>query len=197
MDFKAALPVNIHVAVTKFQLAAGDTVDEFNARQAARYTGMQCEKLAEKLKLLSNSSTAAASAILDMAALLDTHGKRWKLGEFDEALARAVVSDDARAEVIDADVDLAWVSFGSLNSLGTDVNANVAEVAEKNLQKIGPDGLVYRDEYGKITKPPGWTPPDHVPFMYQLPMSDVPVATAPHAHVPRSSGFAELNRDDT
>lgn len=184
-NFKAELPVNIHTVVTKFQLAAGDTVDEFNVRQAARYTGMQCEELAEKLKLLAAGSTSAASAILDVAAILDTHGQRWKLGEFDESLERAVTSEDVRADVIDADIDLAWVSFCSLNSLGTDVNGNVGEVATKNLKKIGPDGLVYRDVNGKIAKPPGWTPPDHLPYMYPLPVPDVPPA--------RNSGLAELD----
>jgi len=184
-DFKAELPVNIHTVVSKFQLAAGDTVGDFNVRQAARYTGMQCEELAEKLKLLAAGTTSAAAAILDLAALLDTHGERWKLGEFDESLERAVMSEDVRADVIDADVDLAWVTFGSLNSLGTDVNGNVTEVADKNLQKIGPDGLVYRDMNGKIAKPPGWTPPDHLPYMYPLPTPEVPP--------PRNSGLAELN----
>jgi predicted HAD superfamily Cof-like phosphohydrolase len=184
-DFKAELPVNIHTAVTKFQVAAGDTVDEFNSRQAARYTGMQCEELAEKLRRLASAAVPASAALLDLALMLEEHGERWKLGEFDAVVERAVISEDARADIIDADIDLAWVSFGSLNSLGTDVAGNVGEVAAKNLQKIGPNGLVYRDVNGKIAKPPGWTPPDHLPYMYPLPTPDVPP--------PRNSGLAELD----
>lgn len=167
-NWKTGLPPNIGAAVRKFQEAAGDTVDELNIRQMSRYTGMQCEELAEKLALLSTGSSQASRDLASFAGMLDQMGEKLKSGVLDIDIARAMADDTVRADVVDADIDLSWVSFGSLNSIGADVFACVDSVATANLSKIGPDGVVLRDANGKIKKPPGWTEPDHVPNLYPV-----------------------------
>lgn len=138
--------------VTQFQLACGDTTGELNIRQLARYTGMQCEELAEKL-------TALGLPI--PARLLSVYGVAFKAGVLDDYF-----TDSARVALLDADIDLAWVSLGSANSIGADVAGAIDKVAHSNLLKIGPDGKVQRDPNGKIAKPPGWAPPDLRPALY-------------------------------
>lgn len=190
IDWKGGLPVNIGVAVTKFQNAAGDTVGELNIRQLTRYTGMQCEELAEKLALFGAGADLASRNLTAFAAALDEMGKKFKSGVLDQEVARVLAIDGVRADVVDADIDLAWVSFGSLNSAGADVNACVESVAHANLSKIGPDGLVLRDANGKIQKPEGWTEPDHIPNLYPVAVAGgEPITSDAKSRV---SSFSEL-----
>lgn len=169
-NFKAQLPVNLGVSVRKFMEAAGDSTDRLNVRQFTRYTGMQCEELAEKLALLGGGTDLASRAIAAFAVTLDEMGKQFKDGLLDVPVAQVLVNDAIRADAVDADIDLAWVSFGSLNSIGADVNECVQSVAIANLSKIGPDGVVLRAENGKIKKPEGWTEPDHLPNLFPVPV---------------------------
>lgn len=66
-------------------------------------------------------------------------------------------------------VDIVWVALQGLFEAGLNVDqvhALFDEVGRANLSKVvGPllddnNGEVYRNEIGKITKPPGFTPPD-------------------------------------
>lgn len=189
-NWKSGLPVNIGVAVEKFQTAAGDTVGQLNIRQFTRYTGMQCEELAEKLALLGSGVDPASRDLTLFAAQLDEMGKKFKSGVLDSVVPRLMASDGVRADIVDADIDLSWVSFGSLNSLGADVFACVESVAHANLSKIGPDGVVLRDANGKIQKPEGWTEPDHLPNLYPVPVAGgEPITTDEKARVSQLGGL--------
>ena len=132
-------------AVEKFVNAVSQTTDHFNVRQTALYTGLQVEELAEKLEAIGLS--VWAKDLYDLSA-------SFKVGHYDDMVSRA-----DREELLDADIDLAWVTFGSSLSQGADVAGAFGEVVRANLAKVGPDGVVLRDENGKIQKPAGWTPP--------------------------------------
>lgn len=60
--------------------------------------------------------------------------------------------------LVDAWADLKYVIVGSEVQFGVDGNAVFRVVHEANMKKFGPGA--WRDEHGKVRKPPGWTPPD-------------------------------------
>ncbi len=150
-------------AVTAFQKAAGDTTDHFNVRQFARYTGMQCEELCEKLTAVASGGEHGVDVgLLKLIADLENIGNRFKRGDFDHHFA--MMNDHQRKEAFDADIDIVWVSVGSMNSSRVDVHGGVGEVVRANGSKVV-DGKVLRDVNGKITKPAGYTPPDLARFV--------------------------------
>lgn len=158
--------------VRLFTEAVGCTVDRFNVRQTALYIGLQCEELAEKLE---------ACGLQDLPGRLQEMGTFFKMGEFDHMVEKA-----DREGMLDADIDLAWVSIGSALSQGADVTGACREVARANLDKLvqcdethlGTDRLLsdcpkcgghlmyaVKDGNGKVTKPAGWRAPDLTPFV--------------------------------
>lgn len=138
-------------SVGQFMRSAGQTTEGFNVRQAALYTGLQFEELAEKLEALG---------LAGYAARLGAMGDLFKTGKFDRDIELA-----DPLELLDADIDLAVVSIGSAYSMGADVLGAAGEVCRANLDKAGPDGKIARDANGKAMKPEGWVAPDLVPFL--------------------------------
>ncbi len=59
-------------------------------------------------------------------------------------------------------VDLIYVTLGTVGAFGLgDKFESVFEaVHQSNMSKIGPDGKVHYNEYGKVIKPPGYRPPN-------------------------------------
>ena len=137
-------------AVRRFTELAGCTTDRFNVRQTALYIGLQCEELGEKLE---------ACRLGLLAERLYAIGREFKEGEHDDR-----VNDADRADMLDADVDLAWVTVGAALSSGADVLGAMREVARANLDKF-PGGVVTKDANGKVVKPEGWRAPDITPFV--------------------------------
>ena len=76
-----------------------------------------------------------------------------ELGE----LIEAIQSQD-RAEVVKEGVDLLYVVLGTFQEAGIldDIEYAWDLVHANNMSKIGPDGEVKRDEFGKILKPEGF-----------------------------------------
>lgn len=166
--------------VQRFTEAVGCTTDCYNARQTALYTGLQLEEMAEKLEALGfRGGTSARLRILS---------DNFKRGCYD-----TLVESAGRAAMLDADVDLAWVTVGSMLSQGADVLGAMREVARANMSKLigcractydgkeeagvediicdgdlckGTRLIAVKDANGKVTKPAGWTPPDIAPFVY-------------------------------
>lgn len=66
----------------------------------------------------------------------------------------AILESDL-AKAIDGVCDLLYVTFGAAEMLGVDVQRYFDEVHRSNMLK-DPDCV---DEYGKVSKPPGWEPP--------------------------------------
>lgn len=90
--------------------------------------------------------------------------------DHDEPIKRTVASVVKRlltseqdvdiVKVADALGDLLYVVHGTAHEFGIDLRPVVAEIHRANMAKLGPDGKPIYDENGKVTKPPGWTPPD-------------------------------------
>lgn len=162
--------------VRLFTEAVGCTVDRFNVRQTALYIGLQLEEMAEKLDAVFPQFVGEL-VLSEIRAL----SSAFKCGALD-----AHVENADRAAMLDADIDLAWVTIGSALSQGADVDGACREVARANLAKLvacdeqhlGTDRplidcpkcgghLMYavKDGNGKVTKPAGWRAPDLTPFV--------------------------------
>lgn len=68
------------------------------------------------------------------------------------------VYENDMAGVADALADLIYVAIGTAVRFGIDLPKVWDAVHESNMRKFGPGS--WRDETGKIRKPPGWQPPD-------------------------------------
>lgn len=147
--------------VRRFTEAVGCTTDCFNVRQTALYIGLQLEEMAEKLEALGwDGAVATGGFFSDLVIKLRQASTMFKQDRMD-----SVVESGDREAMLDADVDLAWVTVGSALSQGADLLGSMREVARANLDKIGPDGSVLKDENGKVKKPAGWRGPDNSPFI--------------------------------
>lgn len=180
---------NIIAEVRKFTEAVGCTTDRYNVRQTALYIGLQLEEMAEKLdsmNFLAHRAFQENAVALNMKVLSDS----FKSGNLDRFVEQA-----DRAAMLDADIDLAWVTIGSALSQGADVEGAAGEVARANMSKLvqckdcdgrgyirqghAPDdyfdqdcadcngiGLVaIKDENGKVCKPSTFSPPNIEPFI--------------------------------
>lgn len=74
-------------------------------------------------------------------------------------LQAALVTGDL-VQIADACADLTFTVLGLAKGFGIPFDAVWAEVMRSNMAKVGANGEVYRNEAGKIVKPPGWVPPD-------------------------------------
>ncbi|MFA5170392.1 MAG: hypothetical protein WC426_02420 [Sulfuriferula sp.] len=163
-------------AIATFTLATGQSTDHYNVKQIGLYTGLQLEELAEKL---------TAFGLTYIADQLDALSSDFKQGKLASQIAQA-----DRAEVLDADLDLAWVSVGAAHSTGANVSGAMAEIARSNLAKLvscdpcggvgsidgqidtpfcptcrGAGKVALKDENGKVKKPAGWTAPNLMPHI--------------------------------
>jgi predicted HAD superfamily Cof-like phosphohydrolase len=74
--------------------------------------------------------------------------------------------DKNEVEMLDACMDLIWVTLGFCAMKGYDVDGAWNEVLRSNMRKLDPvTQKVIRREDGKILKPEGWTPPDLTKFV--------------------------------
>lgn len=160
--------------VRLFTEAVGCTTDRFNVRQTALYIGLQLEEMAEKLEACLQADTLFTKEMYNLSGM-------FKAGHMDHRVAAS-----NRAAMLDADIDLAWVTIGSALSQGADVLGACGEVARANLAKLvscdqrhlGQDRLLsdcpkcgghllyaVKDANGKVMKPAGWRAPDLTPFV--------------------------------
>jgi predicted HAD superfamily Cof-like phosphohydrolase len=123
---------------------------EPSARKTAFYIGMQMEELAEKLEAVFGKNNPASG-------MLDYEGDRFKRGEYDGAVKIALHSKPK--DLLDADMDILWVTLGAARAQGADVDGAYDKVLKANWDKF-PGGVVTKDANGKVVKPEGWTAPD-------------------------------------
>lgn len=142
--------------VLKFTQLSGGTIDQFNVRQTSLYIGLQLEEMAEKLEALRGWKNATLVSTMHHVA------NEFKLGSYDDD-----VNHGDREEMLDADIDLAWVTIGSALSQGADVSGAMDEVSRANLDKF-PGGVVTKDTNGKVVKPAGWVGPDLTKFIKNI-----------------------------
>lgn len=158
-------------AVIEFTEGCGQ-MDDMSAaariNSAAFYTGMQCEELAEKLREIKKGCEqldvwfAASPLKSDLATCihhLETLGTRLKGRAYNHAIG--AMTAEQRKEMLDGDVDLAWVSIGGAISSGANFQEAADRVSLANLSKRFPDGTFHRDPATtKVLKPDGWKPAD-------------------------------------
>ncbi len=154
--------MSIFTRTLKWFQTAGQIADPpvFNPRQVAFYLGMQCEELAEKLDTIGSGTEDAANALANLGAEL-------KRGDHDERISK--LSPKERLEFLDGDLDLVWVTIGSLAAQGVDADGAWNEVSRANWDKF-PNGVVTRHPVtGKVIKPEGWREPNLLPFLMKEP----------------------------
>lgn len=54
--------------------------------------------------------------------------------------------------------DLLYVVLGTANALGIDIEPFFSEVHRSNMSKVHPDGQIHKTDYGKVIKPPTYSP---------------------------------------
>lgn len=154
-------PINPLEYVQQFMEIGGQSTKGFNLKQVGLYLGLQLEEIAEKLKLIADAEPTHIERVHlnELVAHIDLYANRFKHGMHLAALEFA-----DRPELLDADLDLAWVALGGAFSASTNAVAAFGEVARANMDKY-PDGKVLRDENGKIKKPAGWRGPNLTPYV--------------------------------
>lgn len=151
-------------AIRLFMSIAGQYKGGPDVKTYGFYFGMQLEEMAEKLKAVAAAEPDAQQRahMIELHTLMSHFALRFKEGHH---LAALTFAD--QEELIDGDIDQAWVSLAAVHFIAKDgaaARAATYHVAERNLAKF-PDGKVLRDANGKVLKPEGWTPPNHLPFL--------------------------------
>lgn len=127
-----------------------------DAKQVAFYTGMQLEELAEKLEAFGFSFAKEMHEVAD----------RFKRGGNDTIVALALDQPDIAKQVLDAEVDLMWVTIGAARAAGSDVQGAYRAVNVANWAKF-PNGVASLDPVTrKVLKPAGWTAADLTQFVH-------------------------------
>lgn len=143
---------NILDIVKSFMVAGDVSTNTFNPRQIGLYVGLQLEEMAEKLEAIFGNDEST----VDINAM----ATQFKRGDFDY-----LITPEKIVDMIDADVDLMWVSAGAAFSTGADVAGAVAEVGRSNMSKVDPTtGKMNKDANGKIMKPASYSPPSLAQF---------------------------------
>lgn len=152
---------NLGGSVKWFMEVAGQNPGKLDVKQAGLYTGLQCEELAEKLTAIRAGCVSYAQQVRFNVIIneLNDMSAEMKANEHYGAILRC-----NHEEFLDADIDLAWVSLGSAESISPDASGAVGEVARANIDKF-PNGVVTRDVNGKVVKPMGWRAPNLTPFV--------------------------------
>lgn len=132
-------------------------------RQSAFYLGMQVEELTEKLAASGVFAHLAEDNPLE--GLLTALATELKNGAMDNVVQEAFFHGQA-LEMLDADMDLIWVSIGAAAAQGADPVGAYAAVADANWAKF-PGGVVTKHPVtDKVIKPEGWAPPNLVPHLH-------------------------------
>lgn len=135
--------------VRVFMAACDQEVTQRSGRQIALYTGLQCEELAEKLGEILGEADPTVVKLHDL-------GNMFKKGYLDYAVNRA-----NQVELLDADLDLIWVSIGAAISLGANVELGWDILTQSNMSKIDlATGKALKDQNGKVMKPSSYSPPE-------------------------------------
>lgn len=154
------MTVNIIATVRQWMQKAKQIspAPEINVRRVAFQLGMQMEELSEKLACVS----FYCPDLHDLVLLLESKGEDLKSGRLDHHVASAIYED--AEEFLDGDLDLLWVTAGSLAAQGVDAEGAFGEVNRANWDKFI-DGVATLDANGKVIKRPGWTEPNLKPFL--------------------------------
>jgi predicted HAD superfamily Cof-like phosphohydrolase len=160
----ANTPFDFIASVRRFMEISGQYKGQGDLKTYGFYTGMQLEELAEKMEIIAAGEPNHSDRmhLTELVTLMKLFSTRFKGGMHLGAIGLADLP-----EMLDGDIDLAWVSVGAAHfaTKGKFSTQTAFEhVAQRNLAKF-PNGVVLRDANGKVMKPEGWTAPDHTPFV--------------------------------
>lgn len=123
--------------VEAFHKTAGQTIGETPALRNAEF----------RARLIAEEAKETLEAIT---------GLKWKVEPTEEKTA----DGPGLADALDGFCDLIYVILGSAIEFGIrDLQPYWDEVQRSNMDKF-PGGICTRNEFGKVTKPKGWKPPD-------------------------------------
>lgn len=71
------------------------------------------------------------------------------------------------AELLDAIADSIYVLLWTAIRCNLPIHEAFLEVQRSNMAKLQPDGTVLKNEFGKVQKPAGWTPPQLFALMVE------------------------------
>ena len=123
-----------------------------DAKQLCLYIGLQLEEIEEKIRLIYG---CPLGSLVDLSAQFKAASPTL------QQMAYEAMSEHP-AEMLDADMDLIWVTLGSARAQGANAELGYALVTQANWAKF-PDGVVTKDSNGKVQKPAGWVEPDLTP----------------------------------
>lgn len=106
--------------------------------------------------------------------LLDKTERRWRLitEEYEETIEALTLLEDtslnmnsytvpeARAHLAKELADLLYVVYGTAEELGIPLEEVFKAVHASNMSKVWDDGEVHYNDYGKVLKPPTYSPPN-------------------------------------
>lgn len=133
-------------------------VPTLDHKQSAFYLGMQCEELAEKLEVLFGEGH---TVVCELHRLADA----FKKGTGDPLMASVLARPENALKMLDADMDLLWVSIGAARAQGADVIGAYDAVTRANWDKAVDGEFKINPENRKVMKREGWQPPDLRPFI--------------------------------
>lgn len=110
--------------IQKFMRIGEQQVEVLDFEQLGLYIGLQLEEMAEKLEVLG---------LQFLADTLHEFSVDFKAGRWNTHLVK--LREEDLVKLLDADLDLAWVSIGAASSLGVDVHGAFIEVAQSNMSK--------------------------------------------------------------
>lgn len=143
--------------VHRFNTAARGELPRNPATLDARTTGMCLNLINEEFGELIEATLADGHAL---------EAAKQKIDELTQILKGLAEEDLNRSPMkavnqLDACVDIEVVTLGFSAMHGLPHDEGFAEVQGSNMAKIDPDtGMCIKNEFGKIQKPAGWTPPD-------------------------------------
>jgi len=109
---------------------------------------MNCEELMELLATIYDSEDDLCEKLISLAHQARSPQKRVFWNDV-----------DVIAEQVDALVDIDYFNGNAASKVGWDMDEVFDVVHEANMAKKQADGTFHKVD-GKVTKPPGWTPPD-------------------------------------
>lgn len=142
--------------VKEFNTTAG-TLEEFNPRKCALYTGLILEEVEELLEAYN------APVFDEIRSKIVMFANGFKAGAYDK-----IVENGDRVGILDAAVDIAVVAVGQAISVGSDAEGACNHVADNNLTKFPlVDGVrtVLKDANGKVKKPADYVGPQLEQFL--------------------------------
>jgi len=114
------------------------------------------ERVRLRARLVVEECLEFVEALFDVGDRRPIHAE---MSVLKKCAARLIADADVKVdlvEAVDAMADVMYVVAGSALEMGVNLDPVLDEVHRSNLEKR--NGPV--DEYGKVGKPPGWTPPD-------------------------------------